>query len=412
MNRGGVTEQQAVAPRTGPPLEATKFTVATVILAFSVLLLFLLNQIYMFGSTFQQASRSHDLQILLVNYDSNDGPIWNSLVNASRALQAATYPTIVIGNPTQYPDPASLVHSVQEDHYWGALYVHPGASDRFSAVVTGRISSYNASNSISYVWNELRYAAISLSVIQAALVELHTAAQGILQASTARTLIEQPNITQTALSAYLTPLQAVEINLSPSPQASKAFYNTVIMAMAIVQQNVFLIAFSGMSTKFGLFSQPFKFSAGLYIIVGLAYTFVGALVPTVCMWTFREGWAISGSQFVETWLVIWFAMHIYYQLIDGTLALFPLQVYSHLLVTFVFLNVTSTIFPVELSAGFYRWGQSLPAFEVLQLLFNIWSQSSVRLYQSLPILFSWWVISASWSIAGLIKRRKDAAQLL
>ena len=64
-----------------------------------------------------------------------------------------------------------------------------------------------------------------------------------------------------------------------------------------------------------------------------------------------------------------------------------------LLMTWVFLNITSSITPFEINAGFYRLGYALPAHEAYQVLTDIWSGGAVpQLYRAMPILFSWWVL--------------------
>jgi len=182
------------------------------------------------------------------------------------------------------------------------------------------------------------------------------------------------------------------------------------MAMGIVQQNIFLIAFMGVGKGMALFSQPFKVSGTWALGVGVVFTFVGSLITTGFIWAFREAWAVSSAQFFLTWMALWLVHHIYYQLIDGTLSLIPIQLYSFIVVTWVFLNITSTVFPLEYSPGFYTWGQALPAFQVLQLLNNIWSRSSNKLYECLPVLFAWWIASGAYAAIGVVQKCKAGAK--
>lgn len=73
--------------------------------------------------------------------------------------------------------------------------------------------------------------------------------------------------------------------------------------------------------------------------------------------------------------------------------------------TWVILNVTSTIWPFELAPGFYRWGYALPAHEVWQVLIQIWSGGAVdRLYQALPILFTWEIVFLPLAVMALNHR--------
>ncbi|CAD0087672.1 unnamed protein product [Aureobasidium vineae] len=73
--------------------------------------------------------------------------------------------------------------------------------------------------------------------------------------------------------------------------------------------------------------------------------------------------------------------------------------------TWVILNVTSTIWPFELAPSFYRWAYALPAHEVWQVLIQIWSGGAVdRLYQALPILFTWEIVFLPLCVVALNHR--------
>ncbi|KAL2127182.1 hypothetical protein VTI74DRAFT_11197 [Chaetomium olivicolor] len=313
-----------------PPFNQTKLGVITIITALIVLIVFVGNMVYLFGSTFQQSQRNHRFTIAAVNYDSSDSIVWNSFFRADDLLCADSFASVVFLDTSTYPDPEQLVGAVREQEFWGAIYVNPGASSRLAAAVT-------------------------------------------------------------AVAAYATPFNATEINVAPAPQASKNFYNTVIMAIGIVQQNVFFIAYTGISKASGLFTRPFKTSGTWALLVGVIYTFFGSLVT-----------------FALTWMVLWLGQHTYYQLLDGTLGLLPIQVFSFILVTFLFINITATIFPLESSPGFYRWGHALPAYQVLQVLLNVWPRGSHKLYEALPVLFSWWLVSATYAVFGTLKKSRDS----
>ncbi|KAJ4410570.1 hypothetical protein N0V82_009234 [Gnomoniopsis sp. IMI 355080] len=335
---------------SGLTFNPLRFGIATVVAAISVLLVFLANQVYLFGSTFNQASRNHAFTIAAVNYDGDNSTVWKAFSEAYAALASDTFATVIwISDPVSSDFPTSnlLVDAVRD-----------------------KVAAYNPADAVAYVWNEIRYPAVSASVVKPGVLQLQAVAQSIYQAGAIATVLRGATglHPQTAVSAYVSPFNATEINVSPAPQAEKAFYNTIIMAMGIVQQNIFLIAFMGMSKGMALFNQPFKVSGTWALTVGLVFTFMGSLVTTGFIWAFRETWAVSNIQFFLTWMSLWLVHHIYYQLIDGTLSLIPIQIYSFIVVTWVFLNITSTVFPLEYSPGFYTWGQALPAYQVLQLL--------------------------------------------
>jgi hypothetical protein len=292
-----------------------KLGVITGTIALSVLVVFLANMVYLFGSTFQQAQRNHVFTIAAVNYDNDDSLVWSAFMQGYGQLRSDSFASLVVLPSSSYPHPERLVTAVREQEYWGAFYVHPGASSRLAAAVSGQTSSYNASDAVTYIWNEIRYPFVSASVIRAGILQLRATAEKVFQAGAPQQLLlhgtNSTSFAQTAITSYLTPFTATEINISPAPQAQKAFYNTVVMAMGIIQQNVFLIAFAGISRTSGLFSRPFKTSATWALLVGLVYTLLGSLVMTGYMWAFREDWAVTGTgQFCLTWMALWLVQHI------------------------------------------------------------------------------------------------------
>lgn len=84
----------------------------------------------------------------------------------------------------------------------------------------------------------------------------------------------------------------------------------MIMAMGILQQNVFLIAFMGMCRGMALFSQPFKVAGTWALAVGLVFTLIGSLVTTDFISAFCETWAVSSMQFFLTWMSLWLVQYI------------------------------------------------------------------------------------------------------
>lgn len=294
------------------------------------------------------------------------------------------------------------------------MFVLQGASSRLEDAVRPHPATlYNASNAIAYIWNEIRYPAISASVVRPNILQLVVFTQAVWQQSpfamTSLVSSIAANNTKRALEVYTNPIQAMEINPWPAAQMAKVFYNTVAMAMPIVQQNMFLIPFNAIATKLNFFTKfSVRTTASLVFCISLVFTLLGALTTTSYIWAFREDWGVGGRQFIETWMLLWLAMHIYYLFLDAALAVFHMAFYPVIIITFIFLNITSACFPLELSPGFYRWGQSLPAYAALQVLLDIWSYSSAKLQQNLPVLFAWWIVSICLAAYGVSRRWKLA----
>jgi len=188
-------------------------------------------------------------------------------------------------------------------------------------------------------------------------------------------------------------------------------YNTVSLAVPIVQQFFFIVAFNGISESFSLFTRTsWRTSTAIRIAVGFTFTFFAACATTGYIWAFRENWQVGGKEFGKTWMMLWLMMHIYYLMWDTATAYLPMAVMPFIIVTFLFLSITSANSPFEITPGFYRWSQSLPAFEVVQMLWNVWSGSSHKIYQAMPILFSWWLVWLVAATYGYTNRRRMASK--
>ena len=393
------------APRES--ISMRKFFVSVIVAAAAVSLLFLLNLAYLYGSVYHQTERGAAFHILLVDYDQ--GLVGQSLSSAYQHLKSPSFPTLYARPSSQYPTSDSIIQAIRNRQYWAAIFTSHDASQRLSAALQGGSAAmtYNPSNALTYVWNEVRYPATAASVIEssfAQLVQATRTAYNSINGTQALVILAQSD--PAAINVYLDPIDAIAINVNSMPQGTKVFYNTISMAMPILQQFFFILALNGMSSRFRIYHnlQP-KTSASLRAAVSFVYTFISALCMTGYIWAFRESWNINGYQFVETWMVLWFLMHIYFCLIDAATAVLPQPAMPFLIVTWIFLNLSATINPFEITPGFYRWGYALPAYSSYEILTYIWSGGPApELHRALPIMFAWWISGLTCAI--LAHRRR------
>ena len=369
--------------------------ITVVVAGIAVLCLFMGNLLYLYGSVYQQASKYNAIHILMVDYDG--GIIGKSMSAAYQQLKSPSFPTLFTRPASDFPSPDDIVQAVRKRQYWAAIYSMPGASDTLATALLGgeAATTYNSSNALTYVWNEVRYPAYSDSIIESSFVELviaaHIAYNHINGTSALRSLVQDD---EAAVQAFLDPIAASSINIEPVTQGSKVFYNTISLAMPIIQQFFFILALNGISLRFRLYSRLSPRASGLVrLAVSLFYTFFGSMAMTGYIWAFRESWSVDGRQFALTWMVLWLLMHIYFCTIEFATSVLPLPTMPFLVVTWIFLNITSTNSPFEISPGFYRWGYALPGYETYQVLIDIWSGGgSNHLHRPLPILFTWWIV--------------------
>ena len=388
-----------------------KFFLIIFILGALLQLLFLGNMSYLYGSIWKNTTRYHKFQILFVDYDQ--GVIGNAVWEAFQKLKAPSFPTLVRGNASQYPSIDNLVRDVKDTTHWAAFAANHGASERLASALQGgeAAHNYDPTNALTYVWNEVRYPPFSDEALMANLELLVGATRLAYNALNGTGALASMNREDPeSLQVFLNPIMSTAINIMPTTQGTKLFYNTVSMVMPILQQFFFLLILNGISQQLQLYSRLPQYISGL-VRAGLSVVFdlVAALCMTGYIWGFRESWSVTGDQFVLTWMVLWLLMHIHFLIIDAATAFLPLPALPFFLLTYIILNITSSISPFEINPGFYRWGYALPANEAYTVLTDIWSGGNVpRLYRALPVLFSWWIVGICLASYGHFHRCETA----
>ncbi|KAG2163301.1 hypothetical protein VTO58DRAFT_110815 [Aureobasidium pullulans] len=383
------------------------FMIAAIASFMLLQILFLVNMSYLFGSLFKSEHRVHNLNILTVDYDG--GVIGKSLQGAITQLKADTFPTFDIESSSKYPEVEDIVQAVRRGDHWAAVFTHAGASERLAAALEGgdAAAAYDPTNTITYVWNQVRYPAVEDATIKSSMSQLVAVARIAYNHMNGTGALQALNKNDpAALQAFLNPIQGGDINIMPTTQGTRVLYNTVAMVMPIIMQFFFLMAINGVSAEFNLYSHlPMLNNGIIRLVLSLSYTFVGSLCWAGYIWAFREDWSVGAGQFFCTWVIIWLFMHINFAVIDVATGFIPMKFLPFFVLTWVILNVTSTIWPFELAPGFYRWGYALPAHEVWQVLIQIWSGGAVdRLYQALPILFTWEIVFLPLAVIALNHR--------
>ncbi|KAK8188216.1 hypothetical protein IWZ00DRAFT_357996 [Phyllosticta capitalensis] len=371
------------------------FAIQSVAVFILLQLLFLTTMLYLYGSFYKQSTRVHNMRVLFVDFD--EGIIGRSVPAAYAQMQAHNFPTVETHSVTEYATTMDVRNAVCQGHYWGAIYTHSGASARLSAALEGgaAATSYLANNTITVVWNAVRYPAFVASLVEANLQQLGNAAGSVYKAMNGTAALQSLNMTDNAaVQALLNPVTPTTAPIQPMTNGSRVMFNTAGMVMPVIAQFFFLMAINNISTQMRFLSRLPRFDNYLIrFFLSVLYTFVGALCMSGYIWAYREDWAVTSSDFALTWMVLWLLMHIHYFVFDVATAFVPMAFLPFIVLIWVILNITSTVTPFELDAGFYHWGYALPAHNVYELLISIWSEGcSNRSYRNLPILFAWWLV--------------------
>jgi hypothetical protein len=383
------------------------FLVALAISFLLLQVLFLGNMCYLYATQFQDTTRIHNLNLLFVDYDG--GVIGESLLDGYQILRGPNFPSLEQSPVTDYPAPDDVKNAICSGDYWGAVYANHGGSANLESALTKGNGSLT---SLTYIWNGARYPAFAQSAVYSNLLSLVGATRSAYYARNASNVIAFAPLgtNPTSLNAFLDPIQAREINIKVTEQGPRVLYNTVSIVMPIIQQFFFMMALNGISAQFHLFTKMSWVTNGLLrMCISFVYTFISALCMVAYIWAFRESWDVNGNQFALCWMAVWLYMHINFLAIDSLTVFVPMQFLPFCILTWVIINVASTISPLELSPGFFRWGYALPSHELYQVLVQIWSDGcDNQLYRALPIMFSWWTAGLGVVVIATRHRCKAA----
>ncbi|CAG8885932.1 unnamed protein product [Penicillium egyptiacum] len=369
-------------------------------------LLFLGNMSYLYGNVFNDSQRMKAFTILLVDYD--DSIVGQSVKAAYSQLESPSFPTLIEHSSTDYPTSNDIRESICKGHYWGAIYVNPNASSRLSAAIASpkAAQTYQNTEALTYVWNGAKYPSYA-QVISSSLQILVQGTRSAYNALNGTAAMSTANTTDTNIAHVLfDPIGAASIDLKPTNQGGRFYYNTVTMVMVILPQFFFVMALNGISAETKIFETlSLRQNIALRLGISVFFTFITSLCMSGYIWAFREDWATTHSQFPLTWIILWLAMHLHFFIMDSVTAVLPMKFMPFFVLTWVIVNVSSTLSPFELSPGFYRIGYALPAYELYQVLIDIWTRGcNPTLYRSLPILFSWWLIGIFAFLAATRRR--------
>ncbi|KAJ2900739.1 uncharacterized protein MKZ38_002275 [Zalerion maritima] len=388
-------------------------------LALTCLVVFVANLSYMYGSMFRSPQRVHRLKILALDYDG--GVVGEAMSAAYGSLEGDEFPTFEFRSTDGYRGEHEIREAICKEGYWGAIWADAGATARLEEAVNGTGDDgggggggggYDSTSAIGCMYSGVYYPIVASSYVQSSLLSLISAAgTSVYGVPGSETLFRHANLSSASSSAaFLNPISSGGSGagctvLAPTNQGMKALLNTATMVAGPLMQFFFCMGMNSMSGGAGVLSHMrIRDVYVLRLALSKAYAFLGGLCIAGCVWAFREDWSLAhGDKFALTWLCYWFYLDINYLVVDTVLVtIIPLAFFSFSIFTWIFVGITSSIWPFELSAGFYRWQYALPSHDVWILLTGVWSGGCRTQEEvTLPVLFAWWFVghaTSAWSV--------------
>ncbi|KAF2750204.1 hypothetical protein M011DRAFT_464981 [Sporormia fimetaria CBS 119925] len=372
---------------------------------------FLLSGTYLYGSLYRAPERYHNLRVLAVDYDG--GVIGESLKVAYRQLEGPSFFHLDFQSPEEYPTEEDMYHAVWEGRFWGAISATRGASDRLSTALqnSNAASSYRPQDALHYVWNQQYYPAYAASVIQAGMEKLIIETQNAyaqLNGTSAFQLTDSSS--RACILALLHPISGTSRDVKYAGNGTSVLLNTIATIIPVLSQFFFLLVLNGVTVVTKLYPHCTPNSSYLIRrLFGLLYAFGSALAQTGYTWYYSEAWSVNGAQFMLTWMTFWLLMLAHQVFLETFSSLADVRAMPFVVLLWLFMNISSTLSPLEIQPAFFKWSICLPGHNAHSLLVTIFTGGADNeVYRALPILFAWLVAGLLTTYAAHLKVCHDA----
>ncbi|EXJ76028.1 uncharacterized protein A1O5_00536 [Cladophialophora psammophila CBS 110553] len=370
-------------------------------------LLFLGNVSYLYGSLWGSNGRVSSLNVLWLDLDG--GVIGESVNSAYENLRGSNFPSLDKPSGSELQSVAEALDAVRAGSYWAAFVVNPNASARLArALASGEVArTYQASDALTYVWNEVRYPPFSDEALMSSFELLAQAAEQEYHLRQGQPALQNLNRNSSAaVQVLFHPIGISGVNIMETTNPTRLLYNTATMVMPVLEQFFFVLILNGLSDELGIYKKVPATTTGIIrVAFAFCYTLLSALGMTGYIWAFRETWAVDGKQLGLTWMTFWLLHTVHFVVVDTAAAFWPVPVMPFFILTWIVLNLASSVSPLQLNPAFYHWGYALPDNEAYSLLTDIWSKGAVPvLHRALPILFAWLLVGSSTAIIGHFRR--------
>ncbi|RSL63228.1 hypothetical protein CEP54_005291 [Fusarium duplospermum] len=397
----GVNSERVGLGEWRPRWQATVLPTAQTAIQLMVMLLGVMS--YLFGTSHNQADRYHARKMLIVDLDG--GEVGKAVTQAAINLGSSKFRSIEIGQEAQFDSPAEVKEAVCHADYWAAVTVPANSS----ASLARALQESSNSSPIYYTYNQARYPTIADSVLVNSIRQIHEASRDTIQ----NTLLINntfENAPQPLQATFLHPLALLPDLILPTAQPSRVFYNTVNVVRPTLVQFFLCLGMNVSGQMSGFFREVKVRDVYLFrFTVGELYCAFLSIIVTGYIWAFRSDWTVDSAVYGKSFGIYLLYLDVQWQLLESSTGTFvPMMYMPYFLVTWIIMNVSSSVYPFEVMAGFYRIGWAMPSRHLNSLLIYAWSGCANPLKEALPVLFAWWLVLHGTAALSVKKRCCDA----
>ncbi|KAJ5819577.1 hypothetical protein N7474_005168 [Penicillium riverlandense] len=405
-----------------------------------ILCVFVLTVLSLFwGSQYRVEDRFRALKVWVVDFDgqidpyvTNDAIVGPVVTDVTRQTLQSNIRSLgyIIKSPADFGhDPWAVRQSVYDEHAYAAIIVNPNATSLLRAAVASGNATYDPTGAIQIVILSARDQNSYPTYIQPQISTLQSAILQEFGPRWARELVSQ----QSSTSLSKVPPQAVNPGIGFTNIDLRPFVPFVAVPSVTIGL-IYLIIISFFNFPFlmpihTLFMKPeghpplkvthwiiWRICSAIlaYFFLSLFYSFVslGFQIPfnnpsAPDTQSATNPNAYGRGSFVVYWMLNWVGMAALGFPCENMAMIMGSPWSSFFLIFWVITNVATGFYPIELSAGFFRWGYAWPLHRIIEAIRTILFDTHSRIGLDFGVLFVWIGVSlAFFPFATFIMRWK------
>lgn len=281
----------------------------------------------------------------------------------------------------------------------------PNATSRFRAAFAEESDApYHPNAALHYIYNEARWATVSEGYIIPSLSAAVTEANSRFQQLAIQGL-KTGNLSATSMRTLVEGVQATETKIASLSIGIKPYLNTVGMVFPIIIEFFLSMGFSGIIAHSGWPNPAKLWSVFLgRLCVSLFFSCLIGISWGLWFEIFHESVSISGGQYCLVWLTYWIYGLIAFLVLDTATVFVPMPYLPVCVLTYIIVNVSASVFPVDIKPDFFHLDYIWPSYNCFELLITTLSHgASNRIYRNVPALLGWLIV---WTPLNWLAARK------
>ncbi|KDR66503.1 hypothetical protein GALMADRAFT_80808 [Galerina marginata CBS 339.88] len=341
---------------------------------------------------------SHTLPGWVVDFDG--GLIGQNVAQALTSQSGPSKVTWTVIPASQFPGgPSEVGAAVLEEHTWTAITINEGSTARLSNSLITPNASYDGTQAITVFAVEARNENAFRSLIRPSVQASLGAISGAIAIQTAQKVANSTNLASiltTSPQTVTAPISYQIQNLAPFdiPVATAVTFvgliYQLILSFFIVMITHSAREASGLDKTLhtrSLITLRFVSSFGAYFVISLFYSLLSMAFQLTLTRKFGHG------GFVIFWMLNYASMLSVGLALESLMTLLTTKGIPFFMITWIIINVSVCVFPMEVMPKFFHYGYAVPFYNVSRAMRTIVFGTKNRVGLSFGILIAWVAIS-------------------